>query len=181
MSVAAALGLGLLIGAVLGALGGGGAVLTVPFLVYVLGQSVHDATTSSLVIVGLTAAVGTLGHARARHVRWRTGLLVGLAGLASAYAGTALNRQIDERLLLIGFAAVMSTAAVAMLVRADRAVCPPEAEPSWPAAAQQESPDNATDEMPRSARPGAPSTSLVPTQVEVRAPHAPLVRSRPPV
>jgi uncharacterized membrane protein YfcA len=128
MSVAAALGLGLLIGAVLGALGGGGAILTVPLLVYVLGQSAPDATTSSLVIVGLTAAVGTVGHARARHVRWRTGIVFGLAGLVSAYAGTALNRQIDERILLVGFAAVMVAAAVGMLVRAGNGVGSPAAE-----------------------------------------------------
>ncbi len=126
MSVAAALGLGLLIGAVLGALGGGGAILTVPLLVYILGQSAQDATTSSLVIVGLTAAVGTIGHARAGHVRWRTGLVFGVTGLASAYAGTALNRQIDERVLLLGFAAVMIAAAVGMLVRSGKAIGPPE-------------------------------------------------------
>jgi uncharacterized membrane protein YfcA len=129
MSMAAALGLGLLIGAVLGALGGGGAILTVPLLVYVLGESAQDATTSSLVIVGLTAAVGTIGHARAQHVRWRTGIVFGLAGLVSAYAGTALNRQIDERVLLIGFAVVMIAAAIGMLARAGQGPCPPDAPP----------------------------------------------------
>jgi uncharacterized membrane protein YfcA len=132
--VAAALGLGLLIGAVLGALGGGGAILTVPLLVYVLGQSAQDATSSSLVIVGLTAAVGTIGHARAGHVRWRTGFVFGVAGLATAYAGTALNRQIDEHVLLLGFAAVMIAAAIGMLVRSGKATGSPDGErPDAPA------------------------------------------------
>ena len=47
-------------------LGGGGSVLAVPVLVYVLGQSVHQATTASLVIVIAGAVVGGLGHARSR-------------------------------------------------------------------------------------------------------------------
>ncbi len=60
------LALGLAIGAVLGSLGGGGAVLTVPALVYVVGQTAQDATTSSLLIVGLSALVGVLGYISAQ-------------------------------------------------------------------------------------------------------------------
>ena len=156
MSVAAALGLGLLIGAVLGALGGGGAILTVPLLVYVLGQSAQDATTSSLVIVGLTAAVGTIGHARAEHVRWRTGSVFGLAGLVSAYAGTALNRQVDEHVLLLGFAAVMIAAAVGMLMRSGKATGSPQGELLEAAAVQAHRPgatDSGTVGIQRAAAP----------------------------
>ena len=58
--LAAATVLGLVIGAVIGGLGGGGGVLTVPALVYLLGESARDATTSSVVIVGVTAVVGAL-------------------------------------------------------------------------------------------------------------------------
>jgi uncharacterized membrane protein YfcA len=110
--------LGLLIGAILGALGGGGAILTVPALVYVLGQSPQDATSSSLLIVGLTAVVGTVGHARAGQVRGVTGITFGLLGAVAAFAGTAVNRHIDPHLLLIGFALLMGIAATGMLLRA---------------------------------------------------------------
>ena len=52
--------LGLVMGAVIGGLGGGGGVLTVPALVYLLGQSAQDATTASVVVVGITAAAASL-------------------------------------------------------------------------------------------------------------------------
>ncbi len=117
MTIWIALSLGVLIGAFLGALGGGGAILTVPALVYLLQQSARDATTSSIIIVGVAAATGMIGYAVSGHVRWRVGLLFGAAGIATAYAGTALNRQINQHYLLIGFAVVMLAAATAMLLR----------------------------------------------------------------
>lgn len=117
MTIWIALGLGLLIGAFLGALGGGGAILTVPTLVYLLHQTAQDATTSSVIIVGAAAVTGMVGYARSGHVRWKLGLMFGAAGIVTAYAGTALNRQINQHYLLIGFAAVMLAAATAMLLR----------------------------------------------------------------
>ena len=117
MILLAAAGLGLLIGAVLGALGGGGTILTVPALVYLLGQHPQDATTSSLIIVGLTSIVGAVGHARSGHVRWRTGIAFGVAGIAAAVAGTAVNRHVKPEVLLLGFAALMAVAAIGMLAR----------------------------------------------------------------
>jgi uncharacterized membrane protein YfcA len=71
---------GLLIGASLGALGGGGSILTVPALVYLLGQSPHQATTASLMVVGTAAIVGAVAHARAGRVRLRTGAVFGVLG-----------------------------------------------------------------------------------------------------
>ncbi|MGW4424315.1 sulfite exporter TauE/SafE family protein [Streptosporangium sp. NPDC004631] len=118
MTVVAVPALGLLIGAVLGALGGGGAILAVPVLVYLLGQSPQDATTSSLVIVGLTAVFGAVGHSRNGQVRWLTGGAFGVVGVAAAFAGTAVNRLIDPHLLLLGFAALTTVAAAGMLLRA---------------------------------------------------------------
>lgn len=117
MIILAAVGLGLLIGTVLGGLGGAGAILTVPALVYLLGQGAQDATTSSLVIVGLTAVVGAADHARSGQVHWRTGISFGVAGIVAAFAGTALNRRVDEHVLLLGFSAVMILAAAGMLIR----------------------------------------------------------------
>ncbi|WP_018587308.1 sulfite exporter TauE/SafE family protein [Salinispora arenicola] len=121
MTLLAATGLGLLIGAVLGALGGGGAILTVPALVYLLGQEPRDATTSSVIIVGLTAVVGAVGHARSGHVRWRTGLPFGVTGFTAAIAGTAANQYVEPHILLLGFAALMTIAAIGMLAHAHHA------------------------------------------------------------
>ncbi len=115
MTLAAVLVLGLAIGAVLGALGGGGAILTVPVLVYVVGQSAQDATTSSLVIVGVTAGIAVAGHHRSGRVRWRVGVGMGVAGVPAAWAGTQLNRLVDQDVLLLGFAAVMLLAAAGMV------------------------------------------------------------------
>jgi uncharacterized membrane protein YfcA len=113
----AALGLGAAIGLVLGALGGGGSVLTVPALVFVLGVTAQAATTASLVIVGITALVATFGHARSGHVRWRSGLLLAAAGVPASLGGTALNRLVSENVLLLAFAVLMLVAAVGMLIQ----------------------------------------------------------------
>ena len=113
----AALGLGLVTGLVIGALGGGGSVLTVPALVFALGLSAQDATTGSLVIVGITAVVAGVSHARSGNTRWRTGLLLAAAGVPASVLGTRLNRLVDENALLLSFAALMLIAAAGMLLR----------------------------------------------------------------
>lgn len=113
-----ALALGLLIGLSLGALGGGGSILTVPALVFVLGLSAQEATTGSLVIVGVTAAIASVEHARAGHTRWRRGLTLAAFGVPASLLGTSANRHADPDLLLLAFAALMLVAAAGMLVRA---------------------------------------------------------------
>lgn len=117
MTLVAALGLGLLIGLVIGALGGGGSILTVPVLVFALGLSAQEATTGSLVIVGVTAVVAAVSHARSGHTRWRLGLLLGATGVPASLLGTRLNRMVDENVLLLAFAVLMLVAATGMLIR----------------------------------------------------------------
>ena len=113
----AAVPIGLLIGFALGALGGGGSILTVPALVYLLHQTAHAATTGSLLIVGVTALAGMAAHARAGRVRFGQGAAVGLLGIAGSYAGTRLSASVDPDLLLSAFAGLMIVAATAMLRR----------------------------------------------------------------
>lgn len=112
--------LGLFIGVSLGALGGGGSILTVPALVYLLGEPATAATTGSLVIVGVTSLIGAFGHARSGHVRWAAGALFGLAGAAASVGGTVLNHAVDPNLLLLLFAALMLVAAAMMIRRGPR-------------------------------------------------------------
>ncbi|UVS80239.1 sulfite exporter TauE/SafE family protein [Actinokineospora sp. UTMC 2448] len=116
MVVLLAAPLGAVIGLVVGALGGGGGVLTVPVLVYLLGQSGQDATTGSVIIVGLTALAGAAARARDGSIDWRTAVAFGVIGGPAAVLGTALNRDVDQSVLLLAFAAVTVLAAGAMLV-----------------------------------------------------------------
>jgi uncharacterized membrane protein YfcA len=109
-----ALPFGLAIGLSLGLVGGGGSILAVPVLVYVLGEPVKAATTESLLIVGTTALLGSFGHARAGRVRWRIALAFGGAAAVGAVGGTALNRLVGSRTLLLGFAVLLLVAGVAM-------------------------------------------------------------------
>lgn len=114
----AALGLGLLVGVIIGALGGGGSILTVPLLVFALGLSAQEATSASLVIVGVTAVVASVSHARSGHTRWKTGLLLAAAGVPASVLGTRLNRLVEQNVLLLAFAALMLVAATGMILRA---------------------------------------------------------------
>lgn len=107
--------LGVLIGLVLGGLGGGGAILTVPALVYVLDQSASAATTSSLVIVGFSAATGAVGHVRSGRVEWRLGAAFAAAGVPAAWAGSHLSHAVAASTLLLAFSGLMLFAAVAMV------------------------------------------------------------------
>ena len=107
--------LGLLIGMALGALGGGGSLLAVPALVYVVGLEAKSAVTTSLVIVGVSALGGMAGHWRAGRVRVAAALWFGLAGIAGSLLGSRLNRAVDPRVLLIAFSGVMVIAAWRMM------------------------------------------------------------------
>lgn len=112
-----ALPFGLAVGLLLGLVGGGGSILAVPVLVYVLGQPVKAATTESLLIIGTAALVGAAAYARSGRVQIRTGLAFGAAGAAGAIAGTALNRLVSDRALLLAFVPLLLAAAAAMLRR----------------------------------------------------------------
>jgi uncharacterized protein len=108
---------GLLIGVLLGSLGGGGSILTVPVLVYLLHQDPHAAMAGSLLIVGITATAGMIAHRRAGRVRLAPGIAFGVLGVAGSYAGTRLSSSVPPDLLLSLFAGLMLAAAAAMLRR----------------------------------------------------------------
>ncbi|MEV0899504.1 sulfite exporter TauE/SafE family protein [Actinoplanes sp. NPDC049802] len=103
------------IGVSLGLLGGGGSILAVPLLVYVAGLPAKEAIATSLLVVGATSAVGVIPHARAGRVRWRTGLIFGLAGMTGAYAGGRVAAYLPGAVLLTGFALMMLATAIAMI------------------------------------------------------------------
>ena len=102
-----AITLGLLVGLSLGALGGGGSTLAVPILVFVAGMEAQDATTASLLVVGVASAFGVIGHYRAGNVRLGVGVAFGLAGIFGSRIGTLVNQSIDEQVLLLAFSALI--------------------------------------------------------------------------
>jgi uncharacterized protein len=113
--VALTVALAVFVGVALGMLGGGGSILTVPLLAYVAGMDAKQAIATSLLVVGVTSAVGAISHARAGRVQWRTGLIFGAAGMVGAYLGGVLAGFIPGTVLLIGFALMMIATAIAML------------------------------------------------------------------
>lgn len=112
-----ALVLGLVIGALLGLLGGGGSIVAVPALVYGVNQPLAVAVPMSLLVVGISSAAAVLP--RLRQVQWRLAAIFGATGAIAAFAGTAVNRLLDPSVVLLGFAAVMVVAAVRMLRSSD--------------------------------------------------------------
>ena len=110
-----------LIGLSLGALGGGGSILAVPLLVYVLGQSPAQATTGSLVVVGVTALTGAITACRAGNVLLARGATFGLVATGGAALGAQASVLVSEAVLLASFAALMLVVAAIMAVRRVRA------------------------------------------------------------
>jgi uncharacterized membrane protein YfcA len=110
-----ALAFGVLVGLTLGLVGGGGSILTVPILIYALGESVHLATGTALAIVGANALIGAWAHRRAERVHGGVALVFGGMGILGAVAGSVLNHLAPERIVLVGFAVLMLGAALAML------------------------------------------------------------------
>lgn len=120
------------IGVSLGLIGGGGSIITVPVLVYVLGVPVHRAIGMSLAVVGSTALVGALLHNRRGAVAWRTGSLFAASGIASAFLGSKLTRLVSPPVLLLLFAGLMLVVATVMLTRKDPVDGAPPRAPSLP-------------------------------------------------
>jgi uncharacterized protein len=104
-----------LIGLSLGLLGGGGSILTVPVLVYVLGYAAKPAIAMSLPVVGITSLAGAALHWRLGNVRVRTALTVGLLAMIGAFAGAKLAVLLSGAVQLALLAVVMLAAAGSML------------------------------------------------------------------
>lgn len=107
--------LALLIGVLLGMLGGGGSVLLVPVLLYVLKLAPKDALATSQLVMAATTLVAMLLHARAGRVVFGTGVIFGLSGMLGSYLGGRIAHHIPAKLLLAGFIVLMLASAVQML------------------------------------------------------------------
>jgi uncharacterized membrane protein YfcA len=103
------------IGLTLGATGGGGALLAIPLLVYVLGVTARDATAMSLMVVGGSALLGVWDYGRAGEVRVKAALVFSGTGAVGAWGGAYAHQLVREELLLVLFGGLMLGAAAKML------------------------------------------------------------------
>ena len=103
------------IGISLGLFGSGGSVLTVPVLVYLLGQDEKTAIAGSLFIVGSIALAGSLRYLRANVVQWRSVLTFGVPGMIGTWTGAELSVFMSGAMQLALFAVVMIVASVLIL------------------------------------------------------------------
>jgi uncharacterized membrane protein YfcA len=108
---------GVFIGLSLGALGGGGSILAVPVLVYALGQTPAQATTGSLVVVGLTSLISAVAAYRAGNVMLARGVTFGAIAIGGAVAGAKLSAHVSGDVLLAAFAVLMLVVGGLMAVR----------------------------------------------------------------
>jgi len=114
------LALGFAIGLSLGLLGGGGSILTVPALVYLIGQSPQTAVTTSLAIVGANSLVGASAHHRQGTLVWPVALIFGGVGMVAAYLSGGLSRLFAPAALMVAFAVLMLVIGGLMLSGAGR-------------------------------------------------------------
>jgi uncharacterized protein len=109
---------GSLVGFSLGLVGGGGSILCVPMMIYLVGvQSPHVAIGTSALAVAANAATGLASHARAHTVRWRCGAVYAAAGILGAFLGSTAGKAFNGQKLLFLFALVMIAVGVLMLRR----------------------------------------------------------------
>jgi hypothetical protein len=104
------------VGMTLGVIGGGGSILAVPLMVYVLGlRSLHVALGTSALAVTVSALLSLIGHARDRNIKWPCASVFALAGIVGASLGAQLGKAVDGEKLLVAFGALMIAVAALML------------------------------------------------------------------
>ncbi|OOW74732.1 hypothetical protein Xant_17405 [Xanthomonas cissicola] len=109
---------GILVGFVLGLVGGGGSILAVPLMLYLVGvDDPHVAIGTSALAVTANALSNLFVHARRGNVKWPCASVFALAGIAGAYLGSTLGKAIDGQRLLALFAVLMVVIGLLMLDR----------------------------------------------------------------
>jgi len=114
-----------LIGLVLGLVGGGGSILAVPLLVYVVGVgSAHAAIGTAAVAVSINAFASLIGHARAGRVKWPCAAVFAGAGVIGAAIGAEIGKAVDGQRLLFLFGLLMIGVGIAMMRKRSQADAP---------------------------------------------------------
>lgn len=113
-----ALAVGALIGLVVGALGAGGGILSVPALIYLLGVAPHEATSASLVIVLFTALAALGGRIGKNTICYQIALVFAALATVGTWLGSLANRAVSADLLMYAFALLLICVGLVMLRRA---------------------------------------------------------------
>jgi uncharacterized membrane protein YfcA len=122
---------GALVGFSLGLVGGGGSILAVPLMVYVVGvPEPHVAIGTSAIAVAANAAVNLSNHARGGTVVWSCALMFAAAGIIGALGGSLLGKMMDGQRLLALFALLMLVIAALMLKTRSR-IGQPDVRMNW--------------------------------------------------
>jgi uncharacterized membrane protein YfcA len=115
MEIALALIAGVSIGAVLGFIGAGGAMLTVPILIYVFSFTPVHATTAALLVVFLAAAFGLVPKIKAGDVQIKIALSIWSLGLITNLGGAIVARHLSDAFIITGFSIILILAGLSML------------------------------------------------------------------
>lgn len=113
-----ALAVGALIGLVVGALGAGGGILSVPALIYLLGVAPHEATSASLVIVLFTALAALAGRIGKNTICYQIALVFAALATVGTWLGSLANQAVSADLLMYAFALLLICVGLVMLRRA---------------------------------------------------------------
>lgn len=119
------------IGVSLGLLGSGGSIITVPVLVYLIGQDEKVAIAGSLFVVGNIALAGSLQYIRAKLIDWRNVVVFGVPGMAGTYLGAVIAAYVPGIMQLALFALVMLLASYMMLRPVELTDAPHESREAW--------------------------------------------------
>lgn len=116
MSLLLPIVVGICVGIIVGLLGAGGGILSVPILVYLLGQSPHNAAAGSLLIVGATSLIALIG--RRKEVHWKQGAVFGALSITGSFIGSFLNSLVSPNLLMYLFSSLLVVVAGLMFRKA---------------------------------------------------------------
>lgn len=116
MSLLLPIVVGICVGIIVGLLGAGGGILSVPILVYMLGQSPHNAAAGSLLIVGATSLIALIG--RRKEVHWKQGAVFGALSITGSFIGSFLNSLVSPNLLMYLFSGLLVIVAGLMFRKA---------------------------------------------------------------
>lgn len=115
MEIVLALVSGVFIGAVLGFIGAGGAMLTVPILIYLFGFTPVHATTAALLVVFLAAAFGLVPKLKSGDVQIKIALSIWSLGLITNLGGAIIAKHLSDSVIITGFAIILTLAGLSML------------------------------------------------------------------
>jgi uncharacterized protein len=116
MTLLLALSLG--IGFLLGLLGGGGSILTVPMLVYLFDVPPQSAVLTSFAVVGVSSLAAVVKYALRKRVCWKSGLFFGVSGMSGSFLGGRVGAELPDRVLMTLFGVLALTTGAVMLVKA---------------------------------------------------------------